>query len=187
MGGIYRTGPATEKSGSFESEVLDAGSFAYWGRISYRGSGNVSLFSRSGNLNRPENNWSPWAALQPAANGKPICDSCGGGRTTAPSARFLQYKIELASSSSTPAPEVSYVEIAYLPKNVAPIVDEIEATPPNYRFPTPVLSLSPSNSITLPPLGQHTRPTSAPALPIGSSPTLNSAKGHLGARWTAAA
>lgn len=183
IGRVYRIGPAFEKSGSFESEILDAGSFAYWGRISYRGLGSVSLSTRSGNLNRPENNWSPWAPLAADATGS-VCDSCGGGRTTSPSARFLQYKIELASSSATPAPEVSYVEIAYLAKNVAPIVDEIEITPPNYRFPTPALSIMPSNNITLPPLGQH-RKTSSPTLELSTSQTLNYAKGFVGARWSA--
>jgi hypothetical protein len=174
-----------EKSGSFESEALDAGSFAYWGRISYRGRGNVSVFTRSGNLNRPENNWSPWARLAADTNGEAMCDSCGGGRTSSPAARFLQYKIELASSAAASAPEVSYVEIAYLNKNVAPIVDEVEITPPNYRFPNPILSITPSNSITLPPLGQHRRNPGSPGLEVGTSQTLNYTKGHVGARWSA--
>src|SRR5580658_10492101 len=63
IGRVYRLGPAFEKSGSFESEILDASSFSYWGRISYRGKGNVAVFTRSGNLNRPESNWSAWARL----------------------------------------------------------------------------------------------------------------------------
>ena len=64
IGRVYRLGAAFEKSGSFESDVLDAGAFAYWGRIGYRGSGNIRVLTRSGNLNRPENNWSAWAPLQ---------------------------------------------------------------------------------------------------------------------------
>jgi hypothetical protein len=185
IGRVYRLGAAFEKSGSFESDVLDAGAFTYWGRIGYRGTGNIRVLTRSGNLNRPENNWSAWEPLQSDAGASVICESCGGGRTTSPSARFLQYKIEIATSSSVTAPDVSYVEIAYLPKNVAPSVDEIEVTPPNYRFPAPILSITPSNSITLPPLGQHRRATASTGLEIGSSQTLNYAKGHIGARWAA--
>jgi sugar lactone lactonase YvrE len=185
IGRVYRLGAALEKSGSFESDVLDAGAFAYWGRIGYRGAGNIRVLTRSGNLNRPENNWSAWAPLQPDAGASAVCESCGGGRANSPSARFLQYKIELAMSSSVPAPDVSYVEIAYLPKNVAPSLDEIEITPPNYRFPTPILSIPPSNSITLPALGQHRRATASTGLEVGSSQTLNYAKGHIGARWAA--
>ena len=71
----------------------------------------------------------------------PACDSCGAGRAVSPSARFLQYKIDLTPASGQPAPEVSYVEVAYLPKNVAPVVETIDITPANYRFPAPVLNL----------------------------------------------
>ncbi|HEY6391425.1 MAG TPA: hypothetical protein VIX89_09115 [Bryobacteraceae bacterium] len=184
IGRVYRLGAAIELSGSFESEVLDAGAFAYWGRIGYRGAGNFRVYTRSGNLNRPENNWSAWAPLGVDA-GSAVCESCGAGRTSSPSARFLQYKIELSTSPGMAASEVSYVEIAYLPKNVPPSVDEIEVTPPNYRFPAPILSIPPSNSITLPAIGQHRRATASTGLEGGSSQTLNYAKGHIGARWAA--
>jgi hypothetical protein len=181
IGRVYRIGPALEKSGSFESEILDASSFSYWGRISYRGKGNIAVFTRSGNLNRPESNWSPWAKLTPDAGAEPICDSCGGGRSSSPPARFFQYKIDLTGPTS----EVSYVEIAYLAKNEAPTVDDVEITPPNYRFPTPVLSITPSNSITLSPIGQPRRSSSSSGLDIGTSQTLNYAKGYIGVRWSA--
>jgi sugar lactone lactonase YvrE len=186
IGRVYRIGPALEKQGTFESEALDAGSFTYWGRISYRGSGAISVLTRSGNLNRPENNWSPWAALQPDSHeGSTVCESCGGGRVTSPPARFLQYKIELSASASKPVSDLSYIEIAYLSKNVAPVVDEIEVTPANYKFPTPVLSITPSTNITLPPLGQHRRNSSSSNSELSSSQTLNYAKGSIGARWSA--
>jgi hypothetical protein len=181
IGRVYRVGPGIEKSGSFESEILDASSFSYWGRISYRGKGNIAVFTRSGNLNRPESNWSPWARLTPDLGAEPICDSCGGGRSSSPPARFFQYKIELTGATA----EVSYVEIAYIAKNEAPAVDDVEITPPNYRFPTPVLSITPSNSITLAPIGQPHRSSSSSGLDIGTSQTLNYAKGYIGVRWSA--
>ena len=185
IGKVFRIGPGFEKNGTFESDVLDAGSFTYWGRINYRGSGNISVSTRSGNRSHPESNWSPWAPLQ-ADTTAPACDSCGAGRTVSPSARFLQYKIELTPGSSHPAPEVSYVEVAYLPKNVAPVVETIDVTPPNYRFPQPVLSLPPSTSVTLPPIGQQ-RTNPAPSIDSGnSSQSMSYAKGYEGARWLAA-
>jgi len=183
IGRVYRVGPGFEKSGSFESEILDASSFSYWGRISYRGKGNVAVFTRSGNLNRPESNWSPWARLTPDSGSAVLCDSCGGGRTNSPAARFLQYKIELAGS--TPEPEVSFVEIAYIAKNERPRVEDVEITPPNYRFPSPILSIPASNSITLSPIGQPHRASSLSSIDIGSSQTLNYSKGTIGARWSA--
>ena len=63
IGKVFRIGPGFEKKGTFESPVLDAGAFAYWGRISYRGLGKISVFTRSGNRSHPESNWSPWATL----------------------------------------------------------------------------------------------------------------------------
>jgi hypothetical protein len=186
IGRVYRVGPALEKQGTFESEVLDAGSFTYWGRIGYRASGGISVLTRSGNLNRPESNWSAWAVLQPDAHeGTTLCELCGGGRVTSPPARFLQYKIELSASASKPVSDLSEIEIAYLSKNVAPVVDEIETTPANYKFPTPVLSITPSNSITLPPLGQHRANSLSSGSELSSSQTLSYSKGSIGARWSA--
>jgi sugar lactone lactonase YvrE len=183
IGKVFRIGPAFEKKGSFESPVLDAGAFAYWGRISYRGLGKITVFTRSGNRSHPESNWSPWAALQ-ADLGPAACDSCGAGRTVSPSARFLQYRIDLTPASGQPEPEVSYIETAYLPKNVAPVVDAIDITPPNYRFPPQVLVLMPSTSLTLPPIGQQK--SSATSVESSNvSLTVNYAKGFEGARWLA--
>jgi hypothetical protein len=184
IGKVFRLGPGFEKNGSFESPVLDAGAFAYWGRISYRGLGKITVYTRSGNRSHPESNWSPWAALQTDA-GAVACDSCGAGRTVSPPARFLQYKIDLMPAAGQPEPEVSYVEAAYLPKNVAPEVEAIDITPANYRFPPQLLSLTPSNSITLPPVGQQRRGTAIASANDGSgiAQTVNYAKGFEGARW----
>ncbi len=113
------------------------------------------------------------------------CDSCGAGRTVSPSARFLQYKIDLTPAAGQPEPEVSYVEVAYLPKNVAPAVEVIDITPANYRFPAQLLSITPSTSITLPPIGQQKSSRRQPSEGSGGSQTLNYAKGFEGARWLA--
>jgi WD40 repeat protein len=182
IGKVFRIGPGFEKSGTFESEVLDAGSFTYWGRINYRGAGKISVFTRSGNRSHAESNWSPWTPLQPDSSAA-RCEGCGAGRSVSPSARFLQYKIELAPAAGQPAPEVSYVEAAYLPKNVAPVVEAIDITPANYRFPSPVLAITPSTSITLPPIGQQK--SSASSSESASSQNMNYAKGYEGARWQA--
>ncbi len=180
VGKAYRIGPGLARSGKFESEALDAGSFAYWGRITVRGSNSgIAVRTRTGNLNRPVNNWSAWSAVPLTENGDDW-----SGRIASTSARFLQYELTLTGSGPLP-PEASSVEIAYLTKNVAPEVQEIEMTPPNYKFPAQSLTMTPSTSINLPPLGQKRSSSSVSPLELGSSAAMNYAKGYIGARWLA--
>ena len=92
VGKVYQVGPETQKSGKYESEPLDAQYFSYWGRVRYKGEANqgtVGIETRSGNLDRPTKNWSPWARVNET------------GRIVSPSARFLQ-----SGSPSTAAPRV---------------------------------------------------------------------------------
>jgi len=171
IGKIVSIGPELESSGVFESDVLDAGAFTYWGRLSSEGknTSSIAFDTRSGNLNRPQKNWSEWA--------KP-----NSGRVTSPSARFLQYRATLSGSA-----ELAEVDVAYLMKNVAPAIEEVEITPANYKFPAPSSATATSNpTLTLPPLGRN-RPAVSPTTSSdsGSSPTLTWSKGQIGARWLA--
>ncbi len=177
IGKVYQIGPGLASSGTFESEPLDAGEFSYWGRIRLQGTtAGIKVESRTGNLNRPVNNWSPWQPVTLSPSGDGLT-----GRISSPSARFLQYKISLSAAQQTP--EISEVEIAYLTKNVAPVVGQIEITPANYKFPTASLSLTPSTTLTLPPIGQ--RKSSSSSLEVSSSASMSYAKGYIGARWAA--
>ena len=175
IGNVYEIGPQIEKQGTYESDPYDVGSFSYWGRLVSKGEtdgGKVAFETRSGNLDRPHKNWSPWA------------DVVGAGRVASPSARFIQYRATLASGASGKSPELTEVELAYMSKNIAPTIEEVEVTPANYKFPqpsTPLVSLN--QSLTLPPLGQHRRPTPPTAAESQSSVTLQYAKGQMGARW----
>ena len=111
IGKLFSVGPGMETSGTYESEVLDAGAFSYWGRItSEPAQGGVSFETRSGNLDRPQQNWSPWEKLN-------------SGRIASPAARFLEYKATLMGSA-----EIAEVETAYQMKNVAPVIQEVEIT-----------------------------------------------------------
>ncbi|HBY63592.1 MAG TPA: hypothetical protein DEH78_27520, partial [Solibacterales bacterium] len=171
IGKLFRLGPGMEKEGAYESEPLDAGSFSDWGRLSWTGSahgGTVSMETRSGNLDRPQQNWSPWART--------------AARIESPAARFLQYRLTLTAAADGRSPELRAVESAYQPRNIAPVISIIEGTPFNYRFPPQSLTLTPSTSITLPPIGgKRTTPT----VSVGTSQTMQFAKGYVGARWQA--
>lgn len=169
IGKLFQVGPQIESQGSIESDVYDVGAFSYWGRLSYYGaSDGVKFETRSGNLNTPQKNWSPWAAVNLTSK---------HGRVTSPSARFLQYRATLSGAA-----DLTGVDIAYQAKNIAPVIEEIEITPPNYRFPSPSLISVSSNTLSLPALGQRRSAAVNPA-ELNTGVTLNYAKGHIGARW----
>lgn len=180
IGKLYRIGPEVEKSGTFESDPLDAGAFAYWGRLRCERtapSGTVSFDARSGNVNRPQKNWTAWSSV-------PVTGD--GGRVAAPPARFLQYRATLTASSDGKSPEVAGFEVAYMPKNVPPSFTQVEVTPANYRFPAPSSSTPSSSSpqsITLPALGDRKKSSSSSE--STSTPSMQYAKGFTGARWAA--
>ncbi len=64
LGKIFLLGPGPESEGTYESDVFDAKVFSRWGRAEFRGSGNVELLARSGNVDNPDRNWSPVEAGQ---------------------------------------------------------------------------------------------------------------------------
>ncbi len=179
VGKIYDIGPGLAQQGSIESDVFDAGMYTQWGRLSFEArmnGGTISIESRTGNLDQPQKNWSPWSAPVTVPE---------GGRVAAPSARFILWRATLGAGTSGRSPELESVSVAYLPKNVEPIVEEIEITPPNYKFPAPSSSSITPQTLTLPPLGKH---ASAPTFSVesgGSTPSMTYAKGWLGARWLA--
>lgn len=179
VGKVFSLGPGDEPEGTYESEVLDAEQFSYWGRLSILGSdagGRITVDARSGNVDRPQQNWSDWA---------PVKLSSDNGQVTAPPARFLQYRLKLTAEASGGNPAVWSVHAAYLHKNVAPVIRKVEATPPNYQFPPQPLSITPPKNLTLPPLGDKKRaPPPKPVAPA-STQSIQPAKGYVGARWLA--
>ena len=123
LGKIYVLGPGSEPEGTYESDVFDAHVFSLWGRASMRGSGNTGMefYARSGNVDNPDRNWSHWMRV----------DLANGSELKVPPARFVQWKSVLRAG--TPPPRVDDVLLNYLPKNVAPEIDEITVQP-GYRY-----------------------------------------------------
>ncbi len=114
LGKIFTLGAAPDSDGTYESDVFDARIFSRWGRAEVRGSGAFDLYARSGNVDNPDRNWSPWTKIDFAK---------GGGELEVPPARFVQWKAVL--HPGRPNPAVSSVAINYLPKNVAPVVEDV--------------------------------------------------------------
>ena len=113
LGKVFVIGPKPVAEGIYESDVFDAQIFSRWGRPEVRGEGSYELFTRSGNVENPDRNWSPW---------KPV-DLSKSLPVDAPASRFLQWKAMLHTGAA--APVIDSVGINYLPKNVAPEVDEV--------------------------------------------------------------
>jgi sugar lactone lactonase YvrE len=119
LGKIFVLGPGLESQGTYESDVFDARIFSSWGRATVRsfGNSNVELYARSGNVDNPDRNWSPWTKV----------DFAAGSELKVPPARFVQWKAVLRAGN--PAPRVDDVLLNYLPKNVAPEIDDITVQP----------------------------------------------------------
>ena len=185
VGNLYAIGPGLETSGTIESEVLDANEFATWGKIhltSVLHSGSISVETRSGNVNHPESNWTAWTKVDVSEL---------GGQIHSQPARYFQYRLTLNKAAAGESPELSAIDIAFLPKNVAPKVTQIEVAPFNYREAPGNQSLErsvqPSGSpsvLTLPAVGQ--KRTSAGGNEGGAgAATLQYNKGFETIRWSA--
>lgn len=128
-GKIFTLGPGYEPNGSFESDAFDAKIFSHWGRLTWWGEnataqGKVAFYVRSGNTSSPEDNWSSWAG--PYKNP-------AGDNAECPPARFVQWKAVFLDTDQGGAPSISWVSLAYQPKNVAPVIDDIAIQDPGVR------------------------------------------------------
>jgi hypothetical protein len=113
LGKVFLLGDAPEAEGTYVSDVFDAHTFSHWGRAQVRGSGAFELWARSGNVDNPDRNWSPWIKVA-LHNGDPL---------GVPAARFAQWKAVLRPGQ--PEPRIDSVGLFYLPKNVAPVIDDV--------------------------------------------------------------
>ena len=112
---------------TYTSPVRDARTLAQWGTVQWDGTGAITLQTRTGNTEIPDDSWSPWSAPATQARGSAV---------QSPTARFIQWR---ASFPATPAVLTS-VTVAYLPRNTRPVVTEITAHPPGVVFQRPFSS-----------------------------------------------
>ena len=117
LGKVFVLGPGPETEGSYESDVFDAKIFSRWGRVDFRGTGDVHVQVRSGNVDNPDRNWSPWKQV----------DLTKDAEMGLPPARYAQWKVVLHAGNTRP--EVDTVVLNYLPKNVPPDIDDVSVQP----------------------------------------------------------
>ena len=128
-GRVVAIGSTAASAPSYVSPVRDAKTQAQWGSIRWEGAGTVTLQTRSGNTETPDDSWSSWTAPTPQASGQAI---------TSPAARFLQWRATL--TPGTVAPVVTSVTVAYLARNLRPVVTEITVHPAGVVFQRPFSS-----------------------------------------------
>ena len=127
-GRVMSAGAATG-SASFTSPVKDSKSIATWGLIRWEGTGGVTLFTRSGNTDKPDDTWTDWAGPYDRAEGQAI---------QSPAARFVQWKAVLGRGVAPS--QVTSVTVAYLPRNSRPVVSSLTVHPPGVVFARPFSS-----------------------------------------------
>lgn len=120
QGKLFRFGKDLVAEGSYESPVRDAKLTAFWGRLWWRGGGNVELQTRTGNGERPDATWSDWS---------PAYRDPEGSQIASPRARFVQWRATLRSAGASGQTWLEDASLAYLPRNVAPEVLSISALP----------------------------------------------------------
>ena len=160
-GKVFSVGPDFEAEGTYESRSFDAQIFSQWGRLEWwsprtdtntesrnalaaRKSSTrdneprVEFFARSGNTEDPGKEWSSWFG--------PYTHS--GVEMEIPPARFAQWKAVIHGGQ--PGDGVDWASLAYLPRNVAPVIDGIAIQEPGVRAnATNIISFGQPVTITL--------------------------------------
>jgi sugar lactone lactonase YvrE len=114
-GKLFRLSDAPAEDSVYTSEVFDAQEYSRWGRVEARTNGPAAayeLWVRSGNVQSPVMGWSDWVRVSPE------------GVAVIPEGRFAQWKAVLHGGAG-----VDSVGLNYLPRNIAPVVDEIVVQP----------------------------------------------------------
>jgi WD40 repeat protein len=140
-GKVFSLGPDYEAEGTFESQSFDTKLFSQWGRIEWWGppattettknardskQPRLEFFVRTGNTEDPGKEWSAWFGPYTTTD-TPV---------EAPAARFLQWKAVI--HDGRPGDGIDWVSVAYLPKNVAPVIDGIVLQDPGVRVQAPL-------------------------------------------------
>jgi hypothetical protein len=130
-GKLLQLSATTATRGTYVSTVRDAGTVAAWGTLRWRQTAptgsRLQIATRSGNTNLPDDAWSDWSAAYADPDGSAI---------TSPQARYLQFRATLTGTSSA-APTLNSVTVAYLPRNARPRVRSITVYQPGTVFQQP--------------------------------------------------
>lgn len=128
---LYAIAKSDDAPGRYISTVHDAGLVARWGTISWTADTppgtRITLQTRSGNVQRPDDSWSAWSLNYTDASGQKI---------VSPSGRYLQYEANLSDdkgqASETDVPKLRGMTAYYLARNQAPTVKMLNPAEGSY-------------------------------------------------------
>ena len=164
---VFLLGGTADADGTFESDVFDAKIFSRWGRASVRGTGAFDLYARSGNVDNPDRNWSEWKKVD-LSRELPL---------DVPPARFVQWRVVL--HPGTPAATIDSVLVNYLPKNVAPEVEDVYVQPGARFQPQPRMS---NDNV---PVNVGPTNSNVSVVRYDNPPTATRDKDYVAVRWLA--
>lgn len=120
-GAIYHLDNAAPEKPEFRSAVKDAERFSRFGHYELKGQAldksRFLMAFRSGNTNTPDDTWSEWHEVTGAS-----------GEAGVPPARYIQWRLRMQNPS--PETAVDSVTLAYMNRNVAPVVDSVSVLEP---------------------------------------------------------
>ena len=111
-GAIYRVDKAVPGLAEYRSAPLDAGFISRWGRLEWRGEGQLVVQTRSGNTKEPDETWSDWSSAGPRP----------GSKVKSPSARYLQIRARWNRDSSA---VLRALGVFHLPHNQRGVITSV--------------------------------------------------------------
>lgn len=169
QGKLFKVG-ANGSEGTYTSAVLDAKYSSAWGRIWWRGIGNVSVQTRSGNTETPDETWSAWSAPTNDSLNSPV---------KSPRSKYFQWKAVLKSEASGEA-TLSEVNVSFKQSNIAPEILSLQVLPTNVGLaPNPSVPIDPNIELS----GQDPAIYGIPNAPI--PPRKLYQRGARALQWTA--
>jgi hypothetical protein len=121
-GAVYRVSNTPAATAEFRSAAKDVERFSRFGTYRIEGSdvdgGHVAIAFRSGNTRTPDATWSPWSAAKAATEGS----------VDAPAGRYVQWK--LTAPKPIASTVVDSVVVAFVNRNVAPVIDSLTVQDP---------------------------------------------------------
>jgi sugar lactone lactonase YvrE len=130
-GRVLAPGAGDASAATYTSQVRDSKSIAAWGLLRWEATGPVTLFTRSGNTEIPDDSWSDWSGPYASRQGEAI---------KSPAARFIQWKTVIGRPADGTLAQLTSVTVAYLSRNTRPVVSAITIHPPGVVFQRPFSS-----------------------------------------------